>query len=115
LFTTSIISLGVQAANVLSVWLLGLALGINDVPLVYYWIIVPLVCILTLLPVSVGGMGIREGSMVLLLEPLGVDGDIALCLAMLWFSVLVVLGLCGGVIYLFGRFPRPNLTRSAEC
>jgi uncharacterized protein (TIRG00374 family) len=100
--STSIISLGVQAANVLSVWLLGLALGL-DIPLVYYWIVVPVVCILTLLPLSVAGVGIREGSMVLLLAPLGVDRDQALCLALLWFSVLLVVGMFGGWIYLFGK------------
>ncbi len=113
IFSTSIISLGVQAANVLSVWFLGLALGL-EVPPVYYWIVVPLVCILTLLPVSVAGVGIREGSMVLLLAPLGVDRDLALCLSMLWFSVLVAVGMIGGVIYLFGKFPRPEARPEAE-
>lgn len=114
LLNTSIISLGVQSANVLSVWLLGLALGIDDIPPVYYWIVVPLVCILTLLPISVGGFGVREGSMVLLLAPLGVDEDLALCLSILWYSVLLAVGLCGGLICLLARFPRPSLRDEAE-
>lgn len=108
LLSTSVISLGVQAANVMSVWLLGLALGIGNVPLVYYWILVPLVCLITLLPISINGMGIREGSIVLLLAPLGVGADMAFCLSILWFSLLLVVGTCGGLIYLAGASPKPE-------
>ena len=41
-------------------------------PAAYYWVLVPMVSLLTLLPVSINGMGVREGGMVLLLAPLGV-------------------------------------------
>jgi hypothetical protein len=91
-----------------------MALGIDSVPPIYYWIVVPLVCILTLLPISLAGVGVREGSMVLLLAPLGVSEDLALCLSMLWFSVLLAVGACGGLVYLFGKFPRPRVRASDE-
>jgi uncharacterized membrane protein YbhN (UPF0104 family) len=96
----------VQVANVLLVWLIGLALGV-EVPLPYYFIFVPMVALLTLLPVSVNGMGVREGSVALFLVPLGVEPDIARTLAFLWFAVFAAVGLLGGLVYLGGAYPKP--------
>jgi uncharacterized protein (TIRG00374 family) len=106
LLVTTALSLVVQAANVVLVWLLGLAIG-APVPASYYWILVPMVTVLTLLPVSLNGMGVREGGMVLFLRPLGLDDATALSLAFLWFAVFTAASLCGGSVYLFGSFPRP--------
>jgi uncharacterized membrane protein YbhN (UPF0104 family) len=105
LLGTAGLSLVVQAANVALVWLLDLAIGAH-VPASFYWILVPMVSLLTLLPISLNGMGIREGSMIWLLAPLGVTRDTALCLAILWFSVLTAVSLCGGLVYFLGSFPR---------
>jgi uncharacterized membrane protein YbhN (UPF0104 family) len=102
------LSLFVQAANVVLVWWVGLALGV-DVPAAYYWILVPMVTLLTLLPVSLNGMGIREGGTVLFLAPLGVNAGTALSLAFLWFAVFTTAALVGAGVYLFGRFPRPMM------
>lgn len=107
LASTTFLSLVVQAANVLIVWLIGLAID-APVPASYYWIMVPMVTLLTLLPVSLNGMGVREGGMVLFLAPLGVGEGIALSLAFLWFLACTSVALVGGAVYLLGRFPRPK-------
>ena len=101
------LSLVVQAANVLVVWLIGCAIG-APVPGSYYWILVPMVTLLTLLPVSLNGMGIREGGTVLFLAPLGVNEGTALSLAFLWFTVFTATALAGAGVYLLGPFPRPE-------
>ena len=102
------LSLGVQAANVVLVWLIGLAIG-APVPAAYYWIVVPMVTLLTLAPLSLNGMGLREWGMVLFLRPLGVGAGTALSLAFLWFSVFTVSSLLGAAVYLWGSFPRPEV------
>ncbi len=106
---TTLMSLWVQAANVVIVWLIGLAVGV-DVPGAYYWIMVPMVSLLTMLPVSLNGMGVREWCAALFLAPFGVDRDTAIVLALLWFAVYAVASLSGGIVYLFGRFSRPVVT-----
>ena len=83
----------------------GLALGV-DVPASYYWIVVPVVSLLTLFPVSLNGMGVREWGVVLLLAPLGVAAESATALAFLWFLTFTSVSLFGAFFYLFGRFPR---------
>jgi hypothetical protein len=107
LLTTTSLSLLVQGVNVVLVWLLGTAIG-APVPASYYGIVVPMVTLLTLLPVSLNGMGVREGGMVLFLAPLGIPSSTALGLALLWFSVFVAASLFGAGIYLFGNLSRPG-------
>jgi uncharacterized membrane protein YbhN (UPF0104 family) len=101
------LSLVVQAANVVLVWLVGLAID-APVPGSFYWILVPMVTLLTLLPVSLNGMGVREGGLILFLSPLGVDEATALSLAFLWFTAFSAVSALGAVVYLFGSFPRPQ-------
>jgi glycosyltransferase 2 family protein len=107
LLLATLLSVFVQAANVVAVWLLGVALN-APVPAGYYWIMVPMVSLLTLLPVSLNGMGVREGGVLLFLAPLGVDEATALTLSFLWFAINSALSLLGGVVYLFGALPKPG-------
>jgi uncharacterized membrane protein YbhN (UPF0104 family) len=102
---TTLLSLVVQAANVLIVWLVGTAIGAG-VPAAYYWILVPMISLLTLLPISVNGMGLREKGMAVFLAPLGIGEGTALTLSLLWFAVFSATSLAGGFVYVFGRFPR---------
>jgi uncharacterized protein (TIRG00374 family) len=102
---TTLLSIFVQAANVIVLWLVGLALGL-DVPASYYWILVPVITLMTLVPVSINGMGVREWGAVLMLAPLGVGKEAATALAFLWFLTFSAVSLAGAGFYLFGRFPR---------
>ncbi len=106
LASTTFLSAVVQAANVLVVWLVGRAID-APVPASFYWILVPLVAILTLVPISVNGMGVREGATVVLLAPLGVGSGTAISLAFLWFLTYTVVSLTGVGPYLYGRHSRP--------
>jgi glycosyltransferase 2 family protein len=99
------LSLVVQLANVVLAWLVGEGLGL-PVPPLYYGVLVPLVSLLTLLPVSLNGMGLREAGTVLLLAPVGVGAAPAVTLSLLIFAVYAAASLGGGVFYLLGRSPR---------
>jgi uncharacterized membrane protein YbhN (UPF0104 family) len=105
LAAATLLSLVVQLANVVIAWLIGQGLGLA-VPFPYYCILMSVVAVLTLLPVSVNGMGLREWGTVLLLKPLGVGPAEAVTLALLTFAVQALAGLGGCGFYLFGRFPR---------
>ncbi len=60
-------------------------------------LLVPIVGILSLLP-SINGLGIREGSMVLLFGPL-IGKENALAVSILWFFVLLIISVLGGLVY----------------
>lgn len=100
-----LLSVVVQGAGVVQLWLIGLALGL-DVPFTHYAVVVPLVSLFMLLPISVGGHGLREAAMVLLMVPAGVPEGQAVTLALLWLASCALVASTGGLIYLVGPFPR---------
>jgi uncharacterized membrane protein YbhN (UPF0104 family) len=104
LLRVTVLAAGVQAANVVLLWLIGAGLGLA-VPFAYYGVLMPLVALLTLLPLSVNGMGLRELGTVALLAPLGVPPEQAVALALLQFAAFAAAGLAGGAFYLFDRLP----------
>src|SRR5262249_20304341 len=106
---STLLSVGVQVANVVMIWLLGLAID-APVPGVCYWILAPMVSLWAVVLPSINGMGVREGGVALfLVKPLGVPESTALSLAILWFAVVTAANLSGGLVYLFGCFPRPEV------
>lgn len=103
-------SLPVQVLSVASVMCLGLALGLNVPPLGYF-LVVPSVALATVLPLSINGIGIREGGLVVGLAPFGVPQGSALVLGLLWFGVVLGSGLLGAIVLLVDssskRVPAP--------
>jgi uncharacterized protein (TIRG00374 family) len=113
IIVTTVLSLVVQAANVLMVVLLGEAIG-APVPIAYYWILVPVVSLLGVLIPSIGGMGVREWGSVLFLAPLGVEERVAIPLGFLWTLAQSAANFTGLFFYLFGRFERLRQAREGE-
>jgi uncharacterized membrane protein YbhN (UPF0104 family) len=94
------ISFAVQALSTLQVALAGMALGLK-IPLLGYAAVVPLVSLLTMLPISISGLGVREIALKLMLAPFGVPEAAAVALGLAWFGQTLVMGLLGGLVYLF--------------
>ena len=55
-----------------------------------------------MLPVSLGGLGVREVAVVALTAPLGVEREIAMAQSLVWQSVLVAGSLSAGVLAAVG-------------
>ena len=91
-------SLVLQCVVVGHYYFAGLALGI-DVPLVAYVFIVPLATVVTALPISINGIGVREGILGYLLGLYGVDASTSLVFAWVLYAMLLGQGLLGGVVF----------------
>lgn len=100
---TGFLSLGIMSANVLVVWMLSRALG-GQVPGSYFWVAVPVVTLLTLVPVSINGMGVREAGLGLLLAQAGAPAALGVTVGLLQFALYLAAGLIGALVYLSGRF-----------
>lgn len=92
-------SVPVQVLNVATVVFLGFALRMA-VPLAGYFSVVPTVALATVLPLSINGIGIREGGLAMGFAPFGVERGTALLLGLLWFGVVLANGLLGAVVLL---------------
>jgi uncharacterized protein (TIRG00374 family) len=82
---------------ILGYYLLGLAVGI-DLVLRHYFLLVPIISAVLLVP-SVGGLGVRENTTVLLLKQVGVDEPQALALALAYDITLWITALIGAAVY----------------
>ena len=91
-------SFTLQFSVILNYWLASKSLGI-DLSLVSFIFIVPVVTIIAMLPISLGGIGLREGSVVLLMVALGAPSEKATMCSLLLFAMLIVLSIIGGIIY----------------
>ena len=72
-------SVGVQIIRVVQAWCLGRALGI-DVGIAMYFILIPIVLLIMLLPVTVSGLGTSQGAFVWLFGAIGVPVAAAVAL-----------------------------------
>ena len=97
-------SLLVQAGGSLVVALIARALGVA-LPLSVWFAVVPLVALTMVVPVSINGVGVREGGLAFLLKPVGVSTDAAVAIGLLWFLATIVTGLIGGLLFLLDRRP----------
>jgi glycosyltransferase 2 family protein len=88
-----------------SYWLLSRGLGMT-VSLSYFVTIIPLLTAMMWVPISISGIGVREMSLFLFLEPLGVTVSQAGSLGVLSFFNLVLISLIGGLVYSVGLYPK---------
>ncbi|HYB98282.1 MAG TPA: lysylphosphatidylglycerol synthase transmembrane domain-containing protein [Candidatus Limnocylindrales bacterium] len=93
------VSSGFHILQVLALILLGHAIHMQ-VDWRYYFVFHPLVTVLSAMPVSLAGLGIREMGYVWFLKRHGVPADTAFAFGLLWFFVLTVSSLTGGLVYL---------------
>ena len=59
-------------------------------------------------PISLAGLGVREGSLAMLLAPLGADPAMVVAVGLLWQAILFAAGILGGIMLLVtGNLKRP--------
>jgi uncharacterized membrane protein YbhN (UPF0104 family) len=79
-----------------------------DIGLAPWFVAWPLSKIIAILPISLGGIGVREAALVSLLAPFGAPSALVFASGLLWQGVLMASGLLGlAVGSLFGAAPLP--------
>ncbi len=107
LLNSLLYSLLFQVLNTLSVYFLALSMGINLSIYDLFWVNA-LVSIVLVIPITIMGLGLREGSFVFLLGLLGITNSLALGLSLLISLVYLATGLIGGIIELYEFFKIKN-------
>jgi uncharacterized protein (TIRG00374 family) len=99
------ISLVVHLGLALSVWLVARSLSIAMT--VFDCIsLVPPIVLLTSVPISIAGWGVREAATVVAFGYIGVEPDDALALSIAFGAMQIAAGLPGGILWLARRRPR---------
>lgn len=102
----------VQVSRILVHYIVGLALGAR-IAAGYYFLFVPVLAALVSLPISLNGLGVREGGGVVLFQLAGLSREQAFTIPFLTYLVSVLISLLGGVIFLT-RSPRRALAEHLE-
>jgi uncharacterized protein (TIRG00374 family) len=104
-----LMSVGVQVLRVFQAFLLSEAMDLGT-PLVYFFCFVPLILIVTMLPISVSGLGTTNLAYVALFGSVGMDPDGAFVLSVLILALGVIGNLPGGLIYAIEGFSSSEST-----
>ncbi|MHB9111986.1 MAG: lysylphosphatidylglycerol synthase transmembrane domain-containing protein [Thermoleophilia bacterium] len=102
------ISIVYQALYVVSVNLLALSLDIH-LPVAFYFLFIPIVLAVGMMPLSLNGLGVREGAWVLLFTQAGVPAAEALSMSVLNTLMITTVSMVGGIFYLMDpSLPEPS-------
>lgn len=107
LWNTSVVAALMHTLQIVATIFLAWALDI-DVPALYFFIFVPVVNILGLLPISFSGIGVREGATIFFMARVGVQGPTALALGLLSSGIVLATGVLGGLVFAGSRGKLPT-------
>jgi uncharacterized membrane protein YbhN (UPF0104 family) len=94
-----ILSFLIQFLNYFMVVIFAYAIG-EHIPLLLLFVFLPIIITLTTIPISISGLGVREGAFVVLLGLIGVKPEISASLSLSWFFSTFVGSLPGLFAYL---------------
>ena len=92
----------IQSSFVVLSAILGKACNI-DLPIHVWFVAWPLAKLAAMIPISLGGLGIREMTLAAFLDRFGVPLSSSVGLGLLWETVIVAGGIFGGFFYFFSK------------
>lgn len=93
-----VLSIFIQGLTPIVFFVTALSMGVR-VNIIYFFIFLPIISAITLLPISIGGLGLRDATTIFFFAKAGVSKDLALAMSLLNFSFLLIYGILGGLIY----------------
>jgi uncharacterized protein (TIRG00374 family) len=93
-----LLSLVIQSISPLTFYIIALSIGIK-INMFYFFIFIPIISAITLLPISIGGLGLRDTMTILFFAKAGVSKDMAFAMSLVSFFFILILGMIGGIIY----------------
>jgi glycosyltransferase 2 family protein len=108
----AVVSLVFHLTQVGVQYVLARAAGVA-LPFSYCLVFHPVISLMTALPLSVAGLGVREGGYLYFLTRIDVDDAYAVTLGLLWFAVTVMAGLVGGALFVAAGAELPRVRAKA--
>ena len=100
IFNNLLLSFIIQALSPLSGYIISLSLGLK-LNIAYFSIFLPIIGAVTLLPISVGGLGLRDALTIYFFTKVGISKDLSFAMSLLGFFFIAVYAGIGGLIYVF--------------
>jgi len=89
----------IQGFFLLSYYLISVSLNMKIAFYIFIFII-PFVSIVSSIPISIGGIGIRENALVFVLAVFGAVQSGAMLFSLILLAIILIIGFTGGIVYL---------------
>ncbi len=87
-----------QANVILHFFLIGKALHLN-IKIIDYLVFIPIVLLIQLIPITINGLGLREGAYIEIFKFYGIAPESAFSFALIDVAFMLILGVIGAIIY----------------
>ena len=102
LFRVGVVAAAVQLSRVAVYYVMGWGMGLG-VGFAYFLVFIPLIAIVAAVPISFGGIGVRENLGAILFARVGVGAPEALAMMFLGYLAGIVASLVGGIAFVVRR------------
>jgi len=102
LINTSLIAAVMHVLQIVAQIVLAWALGL-DPPAMYFFIFVPVVNIIGMLPISFNGIGVREAGYIFFMKSVGIERHSALAVGLLSSGIVLFTGILGALVFVMSR------------
>lgn len=94
-------SIIIQALLAIGPFLVLRALGNYEVGILPFFIYLPIINVVSMIPISLNGIGVRESFFVLLFSRVGLSGETALAVSIISFLLIFLWSILGGIFFIF--------------
>lgn len=93
-----IFSLIIQTITPISFYIIALGLGMK-INILYFFVFLPIIGAITMLPISIGGLGLRDATTIFFFAKAGLSKDLSFAMSLVSFFFILIYAAIGGFIY----------------
>jgi len=97
-FHSLVYSIIIHLINCFVFYLLAISFGCK-IKLVYFLVVVPIISFISLVPVTIAGLGTREAATLYFFSKFGMSEPVAFAISLSFFLFIIIMGLLGGLVY----------------
>ena len=108
-----LLGLALQLLFILHYYLLSIAFSL-DLPFSFFMVVIPVIFLLSMLPVSINGIGVRENLFVYFFAKVSVSPEKSLAIAWMAFVMILFYALIGGLIYMLRKGEKETISEIVD-
>lgn len=98
-------SIIIQILLAVAPYLVLQSIGNFEVSLLPFFIYLPIINVISMIPISFNALGVRENAYVFLFQRAGLNGEVSVTVSLISFFLIFILSLLGGIFFIFYRKP----------
>ncbi|MEO0128401.1 MAG: lysylphosphatidylglycerol synthase transmembrane domain-containing protein [candidate division WOR-3 bacterium] len=98
-------SMIIQALLAVSPYLVLKSMGNYQVSILPFFIYLPIINVISMIPISFNALGVRENAYVILFQRTGLSGEVSLTVSLVSFFLTFLWSLVGGIFFIFYKKP----------